>query len=105
MKIAMTEQVEKWATDKGLLPGDPLPQFLKLAEEFGELSVAIQDQNQEEIADAIGDCTVVLTILAAQHGMSLEGCREHAWQRIKNRTGKTVGGVFIKDLGDEAPVF
>lgn len=97
MKSTMTEQVEKWAADKGLLPGDPLPQFLKLGEEFGELSAAIQDQNQEEIADAIGDCTVVLSILAAQHGLSLEGCREHAWQRIKHRTGKTVGGVFVKE--------
>lgn len=97
MKTEMTKQVEKWAADKNLIPGDPLPQVLKLVEEFGELSAAIQDQNQEEIADAIGDCTVVLSILAAQHGLSLEGCREHAWQSIKNRTGKTVGGVFVKE--------
>ena len=97
MKTEMTNQVEKWAADKNLIPGDPLPQVLKLVEEFGELSKGIQKRDMEEIADAIGDCTVVLSILAAQHGLSLEGCREHAWQRIKHRTGKTVGGVFVKE--------
>lgn len=105
MKTDMTNQVEKWAADKNLIPGDPLPQVLKLVEEFGELSKGIQKRDMEEIADAIGDCTVVLTVLAAQHGMSLEYCREYAWDRIKNRKGKTVDGVFMKDLGDEAPAF
>lgn len=37
MKTEMTNQVEKWAADKNLIPGDPLPQVLKLVEEFGEL--------------------------------------------------------------------
>lgn len=39
----------------------------------------------------------MLVILAAKHGLTLEECLEAAWDEIKNRKGKTVDNVFVKD--------
>lgn len=38
-----------------------------------------------------------LVILAAKHGLTLEECLEAAWDEIKDRKGKTVDNVFVKD--------
>jgi len=35
--------------------------------------------------------------LAYNHNLILEECLETAWDEIKNRAGKTVNGIFIKD--------
>lgn len=87
-----------WANAKGILTGgDPKTQFIKLTEEVGELAKGINEQNQEEIEDAIGDCVVVLTSLAALCNTSIEKCVNSAYQVIKNRTGKMLDGTFIKD--------
>jgi hypothetical protein len=40
---------------------------------------------------------VVLTIMAAQNGMMIEDCIDNAWQEIKDRKGKMVDGIFIKE--------
>ena len=50
-----------------------------------------------ELVDGLGDTLVTLIILAAQYGLELEDCLEYAYNEIKDRTGKTVGGTFIKD--------
>lgn len=50
-----------------------------------------------ELADAIGDMFVVLTIMAAQNNMMIEGCIERAWREIKDRKGKMLDGIFLKD--------
>ena len=47
--------------------------------------------------DSIGDAFVVLTILAAQKNLEIEECIAHAWDAIKDRKGRMVDGVFIKD--------
>lgn len=35
--------------------------------------------------------------LAETFGLSLDECLEAAWNEIKDRTGKTVNGIFVKD--------
>ena len=37
------------------------------------------------------------TILAAQHGVTIEDCIEIAWNEIKDRKGRMVGGTFLKE--------
>lgn len=93
------EPIRQWATEKGIIPkADINAQFLKLVEEVGELSNGIQKRNDDEIKDAIGDCVVVLTNLAAVHGgFTIEECVNSAYEVIKNRTGKMVDGVFVKE--------
>jgi len=49
------------------------------------------------LMDAIGDMFVVLTIMAAQNGMMIEDCIDAAWQQIRDRKGKMVDGIFIKE--------
>ena len=90
--------IRNWAADRNLIEGsDPKSQMLKLAEEFGELAGALARGKEAEADDAIGDMVVVLTILSAQRGVSIENCIEGAWQEIKDRKGKMVDGVFVKE--------
>lgn len=90
--------IRQWAEDRNLIEGSDLKsQFVKLIEEAGELANAIGKKNDIEFADAIGDMFVVLTILAAQNGMKIEDCIDGAWQEIKDRKGKMVDNIFLKD--------
>lgn len=97
----LCENVRKWAEDKRLLFSFNVPgQMLKVMEEVGETAGAIAKNKEEEIKDGIGDSFVTLIILAYQLGMTPQECLNQAWNEIKNRTGKTVDGVFIKDDTD-----
>ena len=91
--------VLKWAAERQLLSmNNDRNQALKLTEEVGELCRAILKDDQNGIIDGIGDCLVVLTILAEQRGTTLQECYQRAWDEIKFRKGKTVNGTFIKNL-------
>lgn len=93
------EDIRGWARDRNLIDGSSADkQFIKLAEEMGELAAGLARNRQSEVWDAIGDMVVVLTIMAEQTGVSIEGCVEQAWQEIKDRKGRMVGGVFVKDI-------
>lgn len=88
--------IEQWADNRNLIEGsDPKSQFVKLVEEVGELANDIAKGN--DVKDSIGDVAVVLTILAKQYGTSLDECMELAYQEIKDRKGKLIDGVFVKE--------
>ena len=108
-------RIEEWGEDRGLLmekgtAGDPdikhqerylyldktNAQMLKLMEEVGETARALAYGDHEGLKDGIGDCVVVLIILAAQNGLAFEECIDAAWDEIKDRTGKLENGLFKK---------
>lgn len=90
--------ISEWAQARNLIEGaTPAAQYEKLGEEFGELGRALIEQNESNIVDAIGDMVVVLTILSEQVGFSLEYCTHEAYLEIKDRKGKMVNGIFVKD--------
>lgn len=92
------DDIRKWARACNLVAGsEPRAQFLKLVEEVGEIAHGLAKGRSHEVKDGIGDTIVVLTILAAQLGMTVEDCIEAAWHEIKDRKGRMVDGVFIKD--------
>lgn len=92
------DRIRRWASDRNLIEGsDVKSQFVKLMEEAGELASAIAKQRDDEFADAVGDMFVVLTILSAQKGLDIEECIAGAWLEIKDRKGRMVDGVFVKD--------
>ena len=97
----LIEAVREWGRTKGLTGKDGKAtergQLFKLLEEVGELQHAIRDNIEHEKIDAIGDCTVVLILLADIIGISFEECLETAYQVISKRTGKMVNGQFVKD--------
>lgn len=90
--------IRQWAQDRNLIEGSDLKsQFVKLIEEAGELANAIAKNDRHEFADAIGDMFVVLTIMAAQNGVLIEDCILAAYHEIKDRKGKMVDGIFLKE--------
>ena len=94
----MNDLVLKWADERGLLKAENAPrQMLKLIEEVGELSGAMAKNKQGDIVDAIGDIQVVLIILSKQLGYDYEQCLVDAYNVIKERKGKLINGVFVKD--------
>lgn len=92
------DNVASWALARNITRGsEPRDQMLKLAEEFGELANAIQKKDREAAQDAIGDCAVVLCIIAEQLNMNFDSCLSAAWDQIKDRKGKLINGVFVKE--------
>ena len=49
------------------------------------------------MADDIGDMMVVLINIAERNGLSISECLAQAWDDIKDRKGKMVDGVFVKE--------
>lgn len=92
------QPIREWAAERGIYrDGDRKTQLIKLMEEVGELSQGILKNNEYDIRDAIGDCVVVLTNLAALCGTNIEQCTNDAFTVIESRTGKMVNGTFKKD--------
>lgn len=90
--------VIEWAQNKGILEkATTAAQANKTMEECQELIDAIQDDNRDEIADALGDILVTIIIQAKMQNMSLLECLEGAYNVITKRTGKMVNGQFVKD--------
>lgn len=90
-------RIRRWAFERGILDeSDASQQFVKLVEEVGELAAGLVRHRQADIEDAIGDCVVVLTILAEQAGVALEDCVEDAYRIISQRRGRMVDGVWLK---------
>lgn len=90
--------ITRWATDRNLFnPPRPVPQALKTQEELDELFAAIGDDDRDAIVDAIGDILVTIAIQARIHGYTFMECGWHAWEQIKDRKGKTVNGMFVKE--------
>lgn len=95
--IACTIQ---WARDKGILEnGTRLGQAHKTLEEAQELVAAVENNNREEIIDAIGDVLVTVIIQADMNGLCIEDCLQSAYDVISKRTGRMENGVFVKDGG------
>lgn len=90
--------IRGWAHQRNLIAGStPEKQMVKLIEEVGELAAGVARNDGAKIMDGIGDAVVVLTILAEQHGVKIESCIQMAYDEIKDRKGKMVNGVFIKE--------
>lgn len=93
----LEEKTVEWAKERKIIPNATAQsQMLKLVSEIGELSDNLLKGN--DIEDDIGDCLVVLTIIAALKGTDLEKCWAHAYNDIKDRKGfMNKNGTFIKN--------
>ncbi len=93
----LTIRIQDWAIDRGLDTADPNKQMLKLMEEVGELAQGMAKDNRKQVIDSIGDIYVVLTILSMQLNLRVDGCVRKAYDEIKDRQGKMVNGIYIKE--------
>ena len=100
--VSLIEKVKCWHYDRNLIKGSTdKDQYLKLIQEAGELSDNIC--KGQDIRDDIGDMLVVLINIAERNNLSLTDCLETAWDDIKDRKGRMVDGVFVKE-SDGFPV-
>ena len=94
-------RVVLWHRDRNLIAGSTdAAQHTKLVEEVKELETNIL--LSQPVIDDVGDCLVVLINIAERNGLSLFECLSHAYEDIKDRKGKMVDGVFVKERVDES---
>lgn len=97
IKMDYTKSIEAWAKNRGLYKTNSDKQLIKLIEEVGELSEAHNKGYRDKQIDSIGDIFVVLTIYALQNDLHLDDCVKEAYDTIKDRDGKMIDGVFVKN--------
>jgi len=96
----LVEKVVVWADKRGIFDAaDPLAQLDKTQEELDETIEAVKQSgfDNPEVVDGIGDMLVTIIIAAKMMGLDPTHCLNVAYDEIKDRTGKMVGGKFIKD--------
>lgn len=116
----LQEKVLSWADDKDLLHSENADkQFMKFIEEvfeFRESLIIIKNVGQminqfkeqginvyfrenlvKDMMLEMGDIFVTLIILCEQIGIDPEECLQMAYEKIKDRSGKTINGTFIKE--------
>ena len=92
----LIKKVVQWHHDRNLIEGSSdKDQTLKLLQELGELSDSVC--KGKDIKDDIGDMLVVMLNITTRNNVSLEGCLARAWQDIKDRKGRMVDGIFVKE--------
>ncbi len=97
----LEQMVILWHRDRNLINGSTdAAQHTKLVEEVKELETNIL--LSQPVIDDIGDCMVVLINIAERNGLSLFDCLSHAYNDIKDRRGKMVAGVFVKERIDQS---
>ena len=95
---SLHEAIIQWAEDRNIISTkNTHKQFMKVTEELGELAEGINKDNQGQIKDSLGDILVTLIILSKDLDVDLLDCLRGAYDVIKDRTGKTVNGVFVKE--------
>lgn len=114
-----------WHDERNLVKGSTdKAQFNKLFEEFVEVYMALHpntgayecvedlksklddmfqkdriktDPDGSTLADSIGDVNVVLINHALRNGLTMQECLAKALIDIKDRKGKMIDGVFVKE--------
>ena len=92
----LVNKVINWHQDRNLIDGSSdKDQTLKLLQELGELSDSICKGG--DIKDDIGDMLVVMLNITTRNKVSLSQCLGKAWEDIKDRKGKMIDGIFVKE--------
>ena len=92
----ITNKIAMWHHQRNLIDGSTdQAQFLKLIEEVGELAGNLA--RGKDISDDVGDIIVVLINIAERNHLTIEECMLVAYNDIKDRKGKMIDGVFIKE--------
>ena len=95
---SLQDAIIQWGYVRNIIsPKNTPKQFIKVTEELGELAEGINKDNQGQIKDSLGDILVTLIILSKDLDVDLLDCLKGAYGVIKDRTGKTVNGVFVKE--------
>jgi len=98
-KIDYEKLISQWHRDRNLIDGSTdKDQFMKLVQEVGELSDSLC--KSKDFRDDVGDIMVVLINILVRNNITLEECLKVAYEDIKDRKGKMIDGIFVKE-GDD----
>lgn len=103
----LQEKVLEWADSHELLyEKNSGKQFLKFVEEVFEFKTemdfysgkceVLSSVSKNLMKDEMGDIFVTLIILCKQIEIDPQECLELAYEKIKDRKGKTINGMFVK---------
>ncbi len=99
VEINYEQLIGQWHKDRNLIEGSTdKDQYMKLIQEAGELSDSLC--KGKDIKDDIGDMMVVLINIMVRNNLTIEECLAVAYEDIKDRKGKMIDGIFVKE-GDE----
>ena len=115
----------QWHKDRNLIEGSTnKAQFVKLFEEVIELFATLNSKLEpyeieailkgmiadlhnrgkikkapegKDIRDDVGDINTVLINMIEREGFTMQECLETSWHDIKDRKGKMIDGVFVKE--------
>jgi len=99
----LEELVIQWAKDRNILENsNAIKQISKTQEELDETLDALKrlEQGEEsmlEVADGIGDMLVTIILLSKIVGLNSVDCLADAYDEIKDRKGKMINGLFVKE--------
>ena len=95
-EINYEKLIGQWHRDRNLIDGSSdKDQYMKLIQEAGELSDSLC--KGKDIKDDIGDMMVVLINIMVRNNLTMNECLSIAYNDIKDRKGKMVDGVFVKE--------
>ena len=95
-EINYEKLIGQWHRDRNLIDGSTdKDQYMKLIQEAGELSDNLC--KGKDIKDDIGDMMVVLINIMVRNNLTMNECLSVAYNDIKDRKGKMVDGVFVKE--------
>ena len=98
-EINYEKLIGQWHRDRNLIEGSTdKDQYMKLIQEAGELSDSLC--KGKDIKDDIGDIMVVLINIMVRNNLTMQECLAVAYEDIKDRKGKMIDGIFVKE-GDE----
>ncbi len=92
----LVDKIRQWHHDRNLIEGSTdKDQTLKLLQELGELSDSVC--KGKDIRDDLGDMMVVMINIMERNDLDMVDCLEKAWDDIKDRKGRMVDGIFVKE--------
>ncbi len=95
-QINYEKLIGQWHLDRNLIEGSTdKDQYMKLIQEVGELSDSLC--KSKDFRDDVGDIMVVLINILVRNNLTMDECLKVAYDDIKDRKGKMVDGVFVKE--------
>lgn len=90
------EAVRQWGAIRGIGGASFQRQYQRVLQEVVEIHDAYNNEDMEEVSDAIGDTIVTLINLAKTVNMNAEDCLKGAFDVIELRKGLNKDGDFIR---------
>ena len=97
----LVDMCQAWAIQRNITAAGgatALSQMKKLEEEVSELREGLEENNKTKVVDGVGDAMTVLIQICRLYGITLDECLAHAYNEIKDRKGKMINGVFVKEI-------